>query len=234
MAEPDSLQPNSLQSKAEAVYAQLNQALGQPQWDGGEDPVDELISTILSANTNDTNSAAAFKQLRAAFGEDWETVRTAPLDAIKEAIRPAGMYNQKAPNIVAALDCIKADQGAYTLDHLADMPIAGAMAYLTSLPGVGHKTASIVMLFSFGRGAFPVDTHVQRISQRIGLCERSAGPEKIKNLWESLLPPETYYALHVNLIRLGRTICLARTPRCEVCPLQDLCDYAQRTGAWAP
>ncbi len=223
----------TLQEKAEHVFAQLNAYFGRPEWNGGDDPVDELIWTILSANTNDTNSGRAFRQLKATFGDDWETVRTAPLDAIKEAIRTAGMYNQKAPHIVETLARIKELHGAYNLDHLAEMEVPEALAYLTAFPGVGHKTASIVLLFCFNRGAFPVDTHIQRISQRLGISGRKESPEKIKAIWESLLPPQTYYPLHLNLIRHGREICQARLPKCEICPLQEACDYYNRSGAWA-
>ena len=219
-------------ARAWAVYRGLAGIFGEPAWQGGEDPVDELIWTILSANTNDTNSGRAFRALKATFGDDWEAVRTAPLDAIKDAIRPAGMYNQKAPAIVATLTTILEREGRYHLDHLAHLPLDEAMSYLTSLPGVGHKTASIVLLFSFGRGAFPVDTHIQRISQRVGIAGRKDSPEKIKGIWEALLPPETYYPLHVNLIRHGRELCSARAPQCERCPLQPICDYAQARGAW--
>jgi endonuclease-3 len=219
-------------AKAEALFAGLKLLFGEPQWQGGEDPVDELIWTILSANTNDTNSGRAFRQLKATFGDDWEAVRGAPLDAIKAAIRVAGMYHQKAPRIVATLTLIREREGDYRLDHLADLPLSAALDYLTSLPGVGHKTASIVLLFCFNRGSFPVDTHIQRISQRVGISGPKANPEKIKQIWETLLPPETFYALHLNLIRHGREICQARTPKCEICPLQAICDYYQRAGAW--
>lgn len=221
-----------LRAKAEEVYQQLNSFFGQPVWNGGEDPVDELIWTILSANTNDVNSGRAFRNLKATFGDDWEVVRTAPLPAIKDAIRTAGMYNQKAPRIVETLTRIKELEGDYTLDHLAMMEVPEALAYLTALPGVGHKTASIVLLFCFNRGSFPVDTHIQRISQRLGLCGRRDSPEKIKGIWEQLLPPETFYPLHLNLIRHGREVCDARKPKCEICPLQSVCDYYNREGEW--
>jgi endonuclease-3 len=221
-----------LQLKAEAVYARLNDFFGKPEWTGGDDPVDELIWTILSANTNDSNSGRAFRQLKERFGEDWEAVRVAPLEEIKDAIRTAGMYNQKAPRIVETLTRIKELEGDYTLDHLATMEVPDALAYLTALPGVGHKTASIVLLFCFNRGSFPVDTHIQRISQRLGISGRRDSPQKIKGIWERLLPAETFYALHLNLIRHGREICNALRPKCEICPLQDLCDYYNRQGEW--
>lgn len=222
----------ALSDKAWTIYHKLIEFYGLPVFEGGDDPVDELIATILSANTNDVNSGRAFAQLRAAFGPNWDAVRTAPLDAIKDAIRPAGMYNQKAPAIVATLEAILQDRGAYDLRFLAGLPAEEALAYLTALPGVGHKTASIVILFCFNGAAFPVDTHIQRISQRLGISPRKAGAEKIKRIWESLLPPETYYPLHIDLIRHGRQTCQALNPRCALCPLQDDCDYYQGVGEW--
>jgi endonuclease-3 len=222
-----------LSAKAEFVYTRLNETFGKPEWTGGEDPVDELIWTILSANTNDVNSGRAFRQLKATFGDDWEAVRLAPLEQIKDAIRTAGMYNQKAPRIVETLTRIKELEGGYKLDHLANMEVNEALAYLTALPGVGHKTASIVLLFCFNRPSFPVDTHIQRISQRLGIAQRRDNPEKIKKIWERLLPGETFYPLHINLIRHGREICNALRPKCEICPLQQVCDYYNRRGEWA-
>ncbi|HMN29739.1 MAG TPA: endonuclease III [Caldilineaceae bacterium] len=222
-----------LKSKAAAIYQALASFYGEPQWQQGDDPVDTLIGTILSANTNDINSGRAFDELRTRFGGDWNAVRTAPLSIIKEAIRPAGMYNQKAPHLIATLEKLWQERGDYSLDFLAILPAEQALAYLTSFPGVGHKTASIVLLFCFNGAAFPVDTHVQRISQRLGICRRRASPEQIKSIWETLQPPEHYYSLHLNLIRHGREICQARTPRCSRCPLLAWCDYANRQGEWS-
>lgn len=223
---------NQAQSKAWAVYHGLIEMYGEPIFEASEDPLEELIATILSANTNDTNSGRAFAQLKTAFGGDWDAVRTGSLDAIKEAIRPAGMYNQKAPAIVGALEAIQAQRGEYDLHFLADLPVSEALAFLTALPGVGFKTASIVLLFCFNGAAFPVDTHIQRISQRLGISGRKANPDKIRLIWESLLLPETFYSLHINLIRHGRRTCQALRPRCELCALQDQCDYFQGEGEW--
>ncbi len=220
------------QHKAEFIHNTLVEHFGAPHFASGGDPVEELIATILSANTNDVNSGRAFDQLQQAFGGDWDAVRTAPLEAIKQAIRPAGMYNQKAPAIVATLERIQADRGGYDLHHLALLPVEEARAYLTSLPGVGFKTASIVILFCFNGAAFPVDTHIQRISQRTGVSPRRANPDKIMRIWEALLPPVVFYPLHINLIRHGRRICQAQTPRCDLCPLQPMCDFAQQSGEW--
>lgn len=223
---------NDLQEKAWAICHTLIDHYGTPVFTPSDDPLDELIATILSANTNDANSGRAFAQLRAAFGSDWEAVRTAPLDAIKQAIRPAGMYNQKAPAIVATLDEVLRTRGEYDLRFLAELPVDEALAYLTALPGVGFKTASIVLLFCFNGAAFPVDTHIQRISQRTGISRRKANPDKIRLIWQALLPPETYYPLHINLIRHGRRTCQALRPQCDICPLQELCDYYQGEGDW--
>jgi len=211
--------------KAEEVYARLVDAYGVPDWRPHFGPVDELILTILSANTNDRNSGRAFETLKARFGDDWDAVRLAPLAEIKEAINVAGMYNQKAPRIVNSLEKLHQDVGAYSLDHLAGMPVEEALDYLQSFPGVGHKTASIVLLFCFGKPTFPVDTHIQRQSQRLGISRAKAPPREVKQDWEMLLPEADYYTLHLNLIRHGREVCIARAPRCDACVLRSLCEY---------
>jgi endonuclease III len=216
---------DTLQHKAQIIYKLLLDEYGEPDWRPKYGPVDELILTILSANTNDVNSGRAFRNLKERFGDDWDAVRTAPLDEIKDAIRVAGMYNQKAPNLVATLEKIKRDRGDYNLDDLCEMPVEAAQAYLESFPGVGHKTASIVLLFCFNMGAFPVDTHVQRQTQRLGISDPKAPPAKVKAIWEALLPPETYYSLHLNLIQHGRKVCQARAPKCEICVLRRVCDF---------
>jgi endonuclease-3 len=211
------------------VYHALAARYGEPLFVPGEDPTDMLIGTILSANTTDANSDRAFTRLKA-LG-DWDAIRTAPLERIIEAIYPAGMYNQKGPHIVATLERLRQERGHYDLHDLATMPVAEALAFLTSLPGVGRKTASIVLLFCFNGAAFPVDTHIQRISQRLGLVGRRASADAVARTWEALLPPDRYYPLHIMLIRHGRQTCHARAPLCEVCPLQQWCDYYQQ-GGW--
>jgi endonuclease-3 len=215
------------------IFERLVDTYGEPVWRPRRAPMDQLIATILSANTNDANSGRAFRQLTEAFDSDWDAIRTAPLDEIKSLIRTAGMYNQKAPHIVETLEMIKAEQGIYDLGFLGDMPVDEALAYLMRFPGVGHKTASIVLLFCFNAASFPVDTHVQRVTQRLGIGRPRASAMKVKTLWESLVPAESYYALHVNLIRHGRQVCHARQPLCERCELHDLCDYANMRGDWS-
>lgn len=221
------------EEKARFVQQQLLAQYGPVPWKSNEDPVDELIGTILSANTTSKNAGVAFRALQARFDGDWDRIRTAPLDAIKETIRPAGMYNQKAPRIVDALERIHTDRGEYTLDYVAEMDVREGLKYLTGFPGIGHKTASIVLLFCFNKATFPVDTHIQRVSQRLGISRRKANPTQVTEDWEPLAQPENYYQLHIHLIRHGREICTARNPNCEICPLQDACDYYLGQEAWA-
>jgi endonuclease III len=222
----------NLHEFAQNVYERLVDEYGERERKHTTDPLDMLVGTILSANTNDVNSGRAFRELQERYGGNWDAVRHAPLDDIKDAIRVAGMYNQKAPNIVKTLELIEEDRGEYSLDFLSGMEVDEAMEYLLNLPGVGHKTASILLLFRFGMAAFPVDTHVQRVSQRLGITSSSASAEKVKRAWEDLMPAENYYTLHVDLIRHGRTVCTARKPKCDECLLQDICDFAQEQGDW--
>jgi endonuclease-3 len=185
-----------------------------------------LVSTILSQNTSDTNRDTAFDQLRQRLST-WEEVRDAPVDEIVEAVRPAGLANQKAPRIKAALQRITQERGELSLDFLADLPVDQARDWLTSIKGVGPKTAAIVLLFSLNRPAFPVDTHVHRVTRRLGLIPPKASAEKAHSLLEDMLPEEIYYPFHLNLIRHGREVCGARNPRCQECFLTDLCNYYQ-------
>lgn len=214
----------TLTAKAETMVQRLIAEYGQPTWHSIGDPVEVLIGTFLSQNTSDVNSDRAFNALCARF-PTWEAVMTAPTEAVEEAIRPGGLARSKAPRIQAALRRIFQERGEFSLDFLKDMPLDQARAWLQSFHGVGAKTAAIVLLFSLGRPVFPVDTHIHRISRRVGIVPSSATPEQTEAAWESLVSPEHYYPLHINLIRHGREVCKAREPRCHVCVLQDLCDY---------
>ncbi len=210
--------------QAETIYTLLLERYGHPDWRPDFAPMDELILTILSANTSDVNSGRAFERLKATY-PDWQAVLDAPLDELTDVIRPAGLGPTKAPRIQAALRRVLAERGAFDISFLADLPVDEGLAWLTQLEGVGHKTASIVLLFCFGKPAFPVDTHVQRVTQRLGLAGPKDDPARIKALWEALAPADWFYPLHLNLIRHGREVCHARKPACEVCPLQRLCDH---------
>jgi endonuclease-3 len=214
----------SIPAKIESIHARLLTAYGEPQRRNPQPPLDSLIGTILSQNTNDVNRDRAFQQLRKRF-PTWDQVRDAPTEEVTEAIRSAGLANQKGPRIQNALRRVTEERGELSLDFLADLPLEEARAWLTDLDGVGPKTAAIVLLFSLGRPAFPVDTHVHRVSRRLGLIEERTNAEKAHQLLEAQIPQKWYYTFHINIIRHGRQVCLARRPKCEACILTDLCDY---------
>jgi endonuclease III len=201
----------------------LEEQYGIPHPDES-DPVDLLVMTILSQNTSDTNSLRAFALLKSAFC-DYEEILAASVEAVAESIRTGGLAEIKARHIKEALFKIKHDVGAISLSILADMGKEEAMAYLLSLPGVGPKTASVVLLFAFGMPFLPVDTHVYRVSRRLGLVDEDVGPEKAQPVLERIVPVEMYLSLHLNLIKHGRLICRARGPRHEECVLRNCCGY---------
>jgi len=225
MSDPDL----ALAAKIAEVHRRLLAEYGDPRRKRCEDPVGQLIATILSQNTSDVNTARAYASLRAAF-PDWRAVMDAPVEAVADAIRSGGLANQKAPRIQAVLRRIYETRGDFDLTWLAQLPVDEARRWLDDLPGVGNKTASILLLFCFGRPAFPVDTHVHRVTRRLGLAPAKATPDRVMRIIEAHTPPEWFYPLHLNLIRHGRAVCKARNPRCEACILADICDF-HRTGA---
>lgn len=211
------------QRRALNIHQTLLAAFGEPIWRNPLPAIDELVSTILSQNTNDVNRDKAFDALRARF-PTWEAVRDAPAQAVMDAIRPAGLANQKGPRMQQVLREITAERGSLDLSFLADWDVQEARTWLTRFNGVGPKTAAIVLCFALGKPAFPVDTHVYRVTGRIGLRPEKMSVEQAHPYLESLFPPETYYAAHLNIIRLGREICQARKPDCESCPICKVCD----------
>ena len=213
-----------LEQRALAVHRKLVEHYGQPTWRNPLPPLDELVSTILSQNTNDTNRDRAYSTLRARFPA-WEAVRDAPESEVVEAIRSAGLANQKGPRIQAVLRQITAEVGCLDIDFLRDLTTVEAQEWMLRFKGVGPKTAAIVLLFSLNKPAFPVDTHIYRVSGRIGLRPSKMSVEAAHAHLGSIFPPDSYYAVHLNLIRLGRELCQARQPRCLECPLQNICDY---------
>ena len=215
-------------TRAIAIHNKLIEAFGEPTWCTPLPAIDELVSTILSQNTNDVNRDRGFNALRAKF-PTWEAVRDAKAEDVINAIRPAGLANQKGPRIQQVLRAITEERGSLNLDFLAGLPIEEARAWLTKFNGVGPKTAAIVLCFSLNMPAFPVDTHIYRVSGRIGLRPEKMTVEQAHPYLESVFPPETYYAAHLNLIRLGREVCGARKPNCPKCPIIKLCDYKEKT-----
>ena len=213
--------------KALTVHKTLLAFYGEPIWRNPLPPVDELISTILSQNTNDTNRDKAFNVLRAKFAT-WEAVRDASTAEVVASIRVAGLANQKGPRIQQVLRQITSERGSLDLSFLNELPLEEARSWLTKFNGVGPKTAAIVLCFSLGRPAFPVDTHVFRVTGRLGLRPEKISVKDAHPYLESIFPPEAYYAAHLNIIRLGREVCGARNPNCPGCPVRKLCDTGKK------
>jgi endonuclease-3 len=186
------------------------------------DPLHGLIATVLSQHTSDVNSDRAFGSLLTRFG-DLENVRVAPIEEIEAAIRSGGLGRVKAARIKRILEQIKQTRGQLTLDFLRDLELGEARRHLTQLDGVGPKTAACVLLFDCGLPAIPVDTHVHRVSRRLGLVGPRATAERAHEELEAIVPPTEAYTFHVNLIRHGRQTCKALRPHCQACPVADLC-----------
>ncbi len=212
------------------VLRRLVAHYGEPEWETRFAPLEELVGTILSQHTSDINSERAFHALSAAYSS-WEAVRDAPLDELIETIRCGGLAVVKAERIQAVLRALTRDDGQVRLADFRCMPRPRAVADLTSLPGVGRKTAACVLLFGSHVAAIPVDTHVHRVAVRLGLVPARTSPDATEDALEAALEPGQYYAFHVNMIRLGREICKAPRPRCEVCPLNARCAHGVQSGA---
>ena len=191
---------------------------GRPVPQVSHDPLAELVLTVLSQNTADTNSGRAFLQLMRRY-PSWDAIAAAPVEEVVAAIQTGGLAQQKAPRIQAILRAVAQRAPDWDVGFLEELPLEEARAWLRALPGVGPKTAACVLLFSLGRPALPVDTHVERVSKRLGLIPEKASADQAHGLLEALVPPEEYYAFHMLLIKHGRRTCAARRPACARCPL---------------
>jgi endonuclease-3 len=233
----------------EDVLEGLASMHGHPVWERRLDPTSELILTILSQNSADLNAERAFESLRRAFPSsapaerhlpgggwggaglseapppDWLAVETAPLPELVEAIRPGGLAVTKSPRIQATLRVIREARGDHSLEFLGTMPALEARDWLTGIAGIGKKTASVLLLFSFGMPLMPVDRHVERVSHRIGLIPARVPADAAHDYFLAMLSPDQMLEAHVNLIRHGRLICHARRPECERCPVRLRCRY---------
>jgi len=231
------------------VLNELAARFGRPVWQRRLDPTSELILTILTQNSADTNAEVAFEALRATYpgtGEiqahnpgagwggdglpdgvapDWDAIEHAPLPELVDAIRPGGLANQKAPRIQATLRRIREERGDYSLEFLGDLPTLDARDWLVSIDGIGKKTASVLLLFSFGSPLMPVDRHVERVAHRIGLIGPRATADDAHDLFLGMLQPDEMYEAHVNLIQHGRKICHAQRPECSACPVRPRCRF---------
>jgi len=219
--------PNATSRRVRAILRRLQRHFGELEPPRAVDPLEELILTVLSQHTSDLNAERAFGELRRAY-PTWDGVVAAPTPRLADAIRSGGLANTKAPRIQAILREVREREGAFDLSVLRTLADADARAYLTSLPGIGPKTAAVVLSFALGRDAIPVDTHVHRTSRRLGLVPPKSSAERADRLLHDLVPDGLRTPLHVGLIRLGREICKAPTPQCRRCPLKDLCPTAPR------
>ena len=219
--------PNANTRRLRAIHGRLVKRFGELVPPRATDPLDELVLTVLSQHTSDLNAERAFASLRSAY-PDWRRVVDARSADVADVIRSGGLANTKAPRIQAILREVAEREGSFTLDRLREMPDVEARAYLTSLPGIGPKTAAVVLSFALGRDAMPVDTHVHRVTRRLGIVPDKASAERADRILHDLVPDGLRTPLHVAFIRLGREICKAPIPRCAQCPLKDLCPTAPR------
>jgi endonuclease-3 len=213
--------------KLDQVSHRLLAFFGEPDWHEPLPAVDELVCTILSQNTNDINRDKAFRALKERY-RSWKEVMDADPAELQYVIRVAGLAQQKGPNIQSALTEINEKTADFNLDWLKELSVEDARHWLVNLKGVGHKTAAIVMVFSLGMPAFPVDTHIYRVSGRIGLRPEKLSVEKTHEYLETIGNPADFGHLHLNLISLGRQFCQARKPKCSGCPVVDLCNYPDK------
>lgn len=214
------LTPSEIVDRLSALY-------GEPELRTHHDPITELILTILSQNTSDTNSGRAFMRLISRF-PTWEPVMAADPSEIEKEIAVGGLAKTKAPRIKKIVEEVWARRGSFDLTFLGEMPLEESKEWLRSLPGVGPKTAACVLMFALGKPALPVDTHVHRVSQRLGLVPARATAEKAHDILEAMLAPDEVYAFHISLIKHGRRMCHAQRPKCGDCPLLEGCPFGRK------
>ena len=209
-------------SRIRRLNRRLAEAYGTPSQRRRHRGLDQLIATVLSQNTNDNNSIEGFRRLKRRF-RSWKRAAEAPACEIAEAIRVSGLANVKSVRIKEILQRVKADHGRYTLEPVGRMPLQEARDYLRSFKGVGEKTVACVLLFSFDMPVFPVDTHILRVSKRLGLIPQKATADQAHEILQALVPADLVYAFHLLLIRHGRNVCHARKPECGRCVIAADC-----------
>ena len=231
------------------TLAALAERYGVPTWERRFDPTSELILTILTQNSADTNAEVAFDALRVAYPSDrppeahrpgsgwggiglseapppdWASVEFAPLQELTNVIRPGGLANQKAPRLQATLRKIREEKGNYSLEFLGEMTALEARTWLTGIDGIGKKTASVLLLFCFGSPLLPIDRHVDRVMRRVGLLPPKPALEEAHDLVLGMFEPDQIFEAHVNLIQHGRKVCHAQRPEHEICPLRSRCRF---------
>jgi endonuclease-3 len=218
----------TLKEKTLEAHRRLQEFYGEIEHKARRDNLRELISTMLSHRTTHKDEETAYRRMFERFGT-WEGIQNAPWEELVDAISSSRFPEPKATNIKKVLVRIYEERGEYNIDFLKDLPTEEAMTWLTSLPGVGLKTATLVLLFNFYKPVMPVDTHVHRVSQRVGLISEKTSAEKAHTLIPDMLPkePKVLYNFHVHFLWHGQRICVWATPRCWECPLADMCDWYQ-------
>jgi endonuclease-3 len=206
--------------KIAKVIELLNKEYGEKKWKKRQEPLNQLIQTILSQNTSDRNSYAAFSSLKRKY-PSWESIIKASEDEIAETIKAGGLENIKAKRIKGTLIAIKEKRQNLDLSFLKELPQEEALSFLTTLKGVGPKTAAVVLLFSFGKPVLPVDTHIHRVSKRLSLIG-NADRLKAHKILQQMVPAEQVYSFHINMIEHGRRICKPK-PKCPECVLNSVC-----------
>ncbi|MGH2543407.1 MAG: endonuclease III domain-containing protein [Ardenticatenaceae bacterium] len=222
----------ALREKAMEEYARLLERYGERPRVPRREPMHELISTMLSHRTTQQNEARAFQNMWERFGS-WEALRDAPEEELIEAIKPANFPEAKAPRIKEALTRIIEERGEPSIDFLVQLPADEGLAWLMDLPGVGIKTASLVLLFCFGKPVLPVDTHVHRVAGRVGLIGAKTSAAAAHHDLLDLLPHDdnVLYNFHINNLLHGQQTCVWKNPRCHKCPLPEICDWYQENRA---
>jgi len=205
------------------INQELKDFYGEPDQPTEMSGIDYLVETILSQNTNDINRDKAFDNLKEKYGDDWEKVENADYEDLTDTVRVAGLGPTKAERIQKALKIIREERGRYTIEFINEMSIEEGKSWLTEIPGIGPKTAAIILCFHFDKPVMPVDTHVHRISKRLGLVPESASRTKSHDILEEKVPDDIKYEFHRLLIDHGREHCKAQNPTCEKGPLGSEC-----------
>ncbi|MFH1690908.1 MAG: endonuclease III [Candidatus Eisenbacteria bacterium] len=222
--------PGSTRQRLARVGKSLEGAYGRPEHRSRRDLIAGLVGTILSQNTTDANSRGAFRSLRERF-PDWGQVERANVRSIESAIRSGGLARTKARTIKRVLRDILASTGKLDLGFLRRMSDDEVFDYLLAFDGVGLKTAACVALFDLGRDVMPVDTHVHRVVSRLGVLGHPRSRDATFEILREVVPPGESLSLHVNTIRLGRTLCRPRDPDCAACPVRAGCDFGRSRDA---
>jgi len=205
------------EQKVREIYNELLDLYGEPERPNDKSGIDWVIETILSQNTNDINRDKGFENLKEKYGDDYEAIENADHEELTDTIRIVGLGPTKAERIQKALKIIREDQGSYSIEFLKDMSVDEAKSWLTEIPGIGPKTASVILCFHFDMPTFPVDTHVDRLTKRLGLVPENSSRTKTHEIMEEKVPDELKYPFHILLITHGRNGCKASDDSCEIC-----------------